>query len=57
MFYRNGSAIEKYVRILSQTYAQAISGELISSSYDNDSKDFLLSFYTGNASSIIYANR
>lgn len=57
LFYKNGSYIKKYVQILSTTYAQVLSGDLIASSYDNDSKDFLLSYHTGNSSSIIYANR
>lgn len=57
LFYRNGSYVKKYVQLLSQTYVQRLSGELISHSYDNASKDFNLVYYPGTGKTIIYANR
>lgn len=56
-FYRNGTAIKRWVELLSQTYVQRLAGELISSHYDNRTRDFSLNYYPGNGTTVIFANR
>lgn len=57
IYYKNGTAMKKWVELLSQTYAQRLAGELISSHYDNKTRDYTLTYYPSNGTTIIYANR
>lgn len=43
--------------MISQTYIQRLSGEMINSNYNSNTKDYTASFYTGLGKSILFANR